>query len=121
MSGYKDIGKQFVDQFYNNFNSNVKTSYQFYNDNAYLTFNDNEYGGVNAIKNLYNSFGAIQHFITNINYQPIDNNILIIAKGYIIKSKTFNSKKEIHEYHETIVLSMMSGNWEIINHIFTSN
>ena len=121
---YNEISKKFLEVYYNFLHNNHKEIYNLYLHNSKLTYNSEEFLGIQLIKQKYNMLNLKEpkYVINNFNAQPIDNNKIIISVIGIIENKlnssilSFNISNK-NNYHETFILTY-NNNWFIQNHIF---
>jgi len=118
------VGHKFVSYYYELYDTNINLVYNFYNDDAILTFENNEYIGKDNIRNKYNllKLNKIEHKLLNINIQPVYINsihtkIMINCVGQMRENQGFNNYK-IYNYIETFILNQCNNNWCVQNHIF---
>jgi len=113
---YLTIGKQFTNEYYN---CNCHDMHNYYSQNAMLTYNDVEYDGYQAIKQLYDSLIICDTKISTVNTQPThDNKIIILVTGYSMIYNNLLCIYEVSEFTDMIILTLINTNWHICNHIF---
>jgi len=115
---YKEITKQFCNNYYNYYDNTFNKLENLYNSNSYFNFLNEEIIG---FKNLYNrikqyNIKKFTHHSINITAQPIENgDIFILVTGTIsINDSLFHNR-----FSETIILSINNNNFYINNTIFT--
>ncbi|MBY9021910.1 MAG: hypothetical protein KGD67_12710, partial [Candidatus Lokiarchaeota archaeon] len=71
---YKNIGEQFLDQYYYSYDNNWGYLYNYYLEESIFTFQDEEYVGIHKIRNKYNSLelNNPEHIIHSFNIQPVE-------------------------------------------------
>lgn len=122
---YTNISKSFIETYYNSLHSNHQNIVNLYLHNSKLTYNNEEYLGIELIKQKYNFLDLKEpkFTINNFNAQPIDNNKIIITVIGTIENKlnssilSFNISNK-NNYHETFILVNINNSWFIQNHIF---
>ena len=122
---YNNISKSFIETYYNSLHSNHRNIVNLYLHNSKLTYNNEEYLGIELIKQKYNFLDLKEpkYVINNFNSQPIDNNKIIITVIGTIENKlnssilSFNISNK-NNYHETFILVNINNSWFIQNHIF---
>eukprot|EP01104_Vermistella_antarctica_P004814 TRINITY_DN15234_c0_g1_i1.p1 TRINITY_DN15234_c0_g1~~TRINITY_DN15234_c0_g1_i1.p1 ORF type:complete len:125 (+),score=14.03 TRINITY_DN15234_c0_g1_i1:130-504(+) len=84
MGDFKTIGKQFVDFYYQTFDSNRSGLGNLYQQNSMLTFENSEVMGRDAILQKLGSlkFATCQHVVKSLNFQPTPGNgVLVLCSG----------------------------------------
>jgi len=117
---YRNIGDRFINSLYSTFTENHNNLFRYYHHEACLTFNDIESCGIISIKNTYETLNLnnVNLFVANVDYQPYDNNkIIILVRGSIIIYDNL-SISNILEFTDVVIITYNNFDWQIINQIF---
>ena len=78
MSDFTEIGTQFVNHFYQTFNSGKETLMALFSDQSMLTFEGEQFMGQQAIYDKISSFGKLTHSDLTLDIQPSANNGIVV-------------------------------------------
>lgn len=124
---YHNISTKFLEEYYRILNHDHKNLYNYYANNAKLTYNNNEYLGIEQIKQKYNDIELKEpkYVINTFNSQPFNTNSIIINVFGLIENQINNNFLSLNITHkknfiETIILSKINNNWYMQNHIFVN-
>jgi hypothetical protein len=125
-SDFRTIGTQFLTAYYNTFSTDIKALSNYYLPTALVTYMLEEYGGIEAIRNKFNTLQLQnpKHTIIKSSVQPVDENrILIMVTGTITESGqnswlVLKPEIKVTNYTETFILINENKNWFIQHHIF---
>jgi hypothetical protein len=110
---YKEIGEEFC-KYYFNMVSYYDVNH-LYHPQAFITFLEEEFIGVNAYNEKLLSIGSPKFVFNNLNgtIQPLGQNIIISINYYNnILNNNWN------KFTNTFILTQLNNNWIIINQIF---
>jgi hypothetical protein len=94
------IGQQFVQHYYNVFDTNRPNLKELYTEESMLTFEGEQFKGVAGILDKFNSFGTIQHVIKSFDAQPsVNNGILCFISGDLHIDGSENPVKFAQVFH----------------------
>ncbi|KAM7192506.1 nuclear transport factor 2 [Naviculisporaceae sp. PSN 640] len=119
MAAFQDVAKQFVDHYYNTFDTNRGALAPLYRENSMLTFQSAQVLGAGGIAEKLASlpFQKVKHEIRSFESQPTPSDgIIILVAGALLVDDEQNPLN----YAQSFQLSKdPSGNWFIFNDIFT--
>lgn len=123
---YKEIGKQFLENYYRIYYKNCKVLFNIYTQNAKLTFQNIEYLGIDRIKNKYITMNLTRpkHKIFTYDIQPIDiTKVYIVVTGSFANSiesqiTSFGNYTKVFNFIESFLIENINNKWYIRNHIF---
>lgn len=110
------IGKHFVQQYYQMFDTNRQALASIYRDDSVMLFEGSPFQGATAIvqKLMSLSFQKVEHAITTIDsVLTIDSGLLIMVVGQL---KTDNDP--IHTFSETFYLKQFGDSLFVMNSVF---
>ncbi|PAA61849.1 hypothetical protein BOX15_Mlig022657g1, partial [Macrostomum lignano] len=113
---FAQIGQQFTEAFYGTLQTNKEQLVNFYHDQAMLTYEGSQVQGKAGILEKYKSlsFQRIAAAVTNADYQPMENGVLIAVNGQL---KVDDSPQAL-AFCESFLLRNFGGNFAIVNHVF---
>ena len=127
---FRQVGKDFLTQYYNTYDTDRTKLYNYYSDIATMTFQKDELRGKSAIQGKYASLPLNKptHKVLSASYQPLGKNkIVILVTGTINYNNNSNSESWLsfeHDsnkkcnYVENFVLWHKDNKWFIQSHIF---
>ena len=85
MANFDEVGRQFVQHYYQTFDSNRQNLASLYSDQSMLTYEGEQYMGGQQIMEKYSVLPGLQHKITTLDFQPIpsDSSILVMVCGVL--------------------------------------
>lgn len=87
MANFQVVGEQFVTFYYSSFDSNRDSLRSLYNELSMLTFEGEQYRGVDSIMGKLKSlsFQTVRHQISTMDCQPSStpNGILVFVSGFL--------------------------------------
>jgi len=116
---YKELGKEFIEHFYNTITNNIKDVSHMYQQNTYITHNGVELIGFNQYIEYFKStlnIHKLEFELKKVDGQPLDKNTLLI--NIIGKVKANNDNSTITEFSETFILGTFGKNYQITRQIF---
>lgn len=118
MSNFEEVAKQFVEFYYNQFDSDRKALNSLYRDNSMLTFESSSVLGVNPIVEKLTSlpFEKVKHQVSTLDAQPtVEGGILILITGQLL----VDEEQRPMNFSQTFQLMRdASGNYFVFNDIF---
>eukprot|EP01129_Flabellula_baltica_P015085 TRINITY_DN7457_c0_g1_i1.p1 TRINITY_DN7457_c0_g1~~TRINITY_DN7457_c0_g1_i1.p1 ORF type:complete len:137 (-),score=29.14 TRINITY_DN7457_c0_g1_i1:47-403(-) len=113
MSDFASIGQQFVNHYYNVFDSNREGLRGLYSDNSMLTFEGDQIGGSSGIMEKLTGLPACQHRIVNIDCQPCPaDGVLVFVSGDLLVDE--NPLK----FSQVFNLQPANGSYYVLNDLF---
>lgn len=117
LPNWQQIGPQFVEYYYNTFDTNREGVVALYHPTALLTFEETQAQGHEQIREALTkkvTFGNIQHAITKVDCQPTpDRGIIILVTGRL---KT--DEDHPHGFSQTFYVKAEAQSFFIIHDIF---
>merc|ERR1719230_288333 len=95
-ANFKQIGEQFVQHYYQTFDSNRQQLAPLYNNESLLTFEDEQHQGApNIVQKLASlPFQKVQHQVVKCDCQPtVDGGVLIFVTGNLVVDDNQNPLK----------------------------
>ncbi|CAD7967650.1 unnamed protein product [Amoebophrya sp. A25] len=118
---FAQIGEQFVQHFYNTFDTNRMGLTQLYTNDSMLTFEGEAFQGQQKIMEKLNNlkFSKIAHKLTKVDCQPnpFNNGVMIFVTGDLKVDEDDNVLKFAEVFH----LVPHGGSFIIINDMFRLN
>lgn len=123
---YKEIGMKFLEHYYRNFDQNWRTLYTYYMNDATYTFQDEEYLGIQSIKNKYDSLNLNnpKHHVFSYDVQPIGKNkVSIMVTGSLTNTVRYNwisfgQQTKTFNFVESFLVVNVNCRWFIQSHMF---
>ncbi|CAK7206563.1 Nuclear transport factor 2 [Sporothrix eucalyptigena] len=117
MSGYEDVAKQFVEFYYNTFDSDRSQLTPLYRDNSMLTFETASVLGaagiVEKLKGL--PFQRIKHVVNVLDAQPtINDGVIVLVSGQL----QVDEEERPMNFTQVFHLAKDGGNYFVYNDIF---
>ncbi|KHO01693.1 Nuclear transport factor 2 [Metarhizium album ARSEF 1941] len=118
-NNYEDIAKQFIEIYYNTFDSERKNLATLYRDNSMLTFESASSLGANSIVEKLASlhFQKVKHQVSTLDAQPSnsDGGIIILVTGQLL----VDEEQRPMNYTQAFQLSRdAAGQYYVYNDIF---
>ncbi|KAI9164400.1 Nuclear transport factor 2 [Blastocladiella emersonii ATCC 22665] len=118
----KAVAKQFVDYYYQIFDTNRAGLRQLYREHSMMSFEGTDLQGVNAIMNKLENlpFSQIQHRVLSVDAQPSNptaGSLLIIVTGQLLT----NGESQPLFYCQTFQLIPENNSFWIYNDVFRLN
>ncbi len=125
-NNFRELGTEFLNAYYNTFTTNIKLIPTYYLPTALLTYISEEFNGIDAIRNKFNSMqlNNPKHTVLKTLCQPVDGNrVSILVIGTITETMQSNwlshkSDAKVTNYTETFLLINENKVWYIQNHMF---
>jgi hypothetical protein len=84
MTDFQSVGTQFVQHYYTTIDSNRANLATLYSQESMLSFEGEQYLGVEAIMGKLQSLPSMQHAATSFDYQPtVNNGIIAFVTGQL--------------------------------------
>lgn len=84
MTDFQSVGTQFVQHYYTTIDSNRANLATLYSQDSMLSFEGEQYLGVEAIMGKLQSLPSMQHAATSFDYQPtVNNGIIAFVTGQL--------------------------------------
>ncbi|TWU75957.1 Nuclear transport factor 2 [Metarhizium rileyi] len=119
-NNYEEIAKQFIEFYYNTFDSDRKSLASLYRDNSMLTFESaSSLGANNIVEKLAGlPFQKVKHQVSTLDAQPSnsDGGIIILVTGQLL----VDEEQRPMNYTQSFQLSRdgASGQYFVYNDIF---
>ncbi|EDR29753.1 nuclear transport factor, putative [Entamoeba dispar SAW760] len=112
------FANQFVNVFYNAFDTNKSNLANFFQQMSTLTFETNTVQGQQAVLEKIRSlpFTSTKHVISVIDAQQIPSNGVTMVLIKVIGKLSIDNENP-HTFTETFVLAQNNGNWFVLNDI----
>uniref|UniRef100_A0A7S1AI45 Nuclear transport factor 2 n=1 Tax=Noctiluca scintillans TaxID=2966 RepID=A0A7S1AI45_NOCSC len=122
-TNFVEIGTQFVQHYYQTFDSNRTGLQPLYADTSMLSWEDEQVQGVNNIVQklvTLNGIKTVRHQVKNVDCQPSPphNGILVFVTGNIFVDDNQNPLKFAQTFH---LCQSPQGNWFVQNDMFRLN
>ncbi|KAG2190670.1 hypothetical protein INT46_008260 [Mucor plumbeus] len=122
MANINEIANQFINFYYQTFDSQRQNLAQLYRENSTLTFEGNSYRGQSDIaeKLVGLPFARIQHKISTFDSQTADpsgSNILVLVTGQLLIDDESNPQM----FSQTFHLVPDNGSYYVFNDVFRLN
>ncbi|GBB87203.1 hypothetical protein RclHR1_13640007 [Rhizophagus clarus] len=120
MADLNTLANQFVQYYYNLFQTNRADLKPLYRDNSMLTFEGAQFQGVNAIIEKLTTlpFQQVAHRIATFDAQPsINNGIIVMVTGELLIDQETNAQR----FSQTFQLIPDSGTYWVLNDVFRLN
>ncbi|KAK9835868.1 hypothetical protein WJX74_009852 [Apatococcus lobatus] len=120
MANPKDVGKAFVDHYYNTFDTNRSALGGLYTAEAMLTFEGTETQGQQAIQQKLSSlpFQQCKHHVASLDVQLSNaNGIIVFATGQLLTEGESNPLKFSQVFH----LVSSNNSFALTNDLFRLN
>jgi len=118
---FNEVGQQFVQHFYQTFDTNRQGLAQLYANESMMTFEGESFMGTEKIMAKLSNlkFGKIQHKLTKVDCQPnpFNGGVMIFVTGDLKVDDDDNVLKFAQVFH----LAQANGSWVIINDMFRLN
>ncbi|UNI22688.1 Nuclear transport factor 2 [Purpureocillium takamizusanense] len=118
-SGYDDVAKQFIEFYYNTFDSDRKSLSGLYRDQSMLTFESASVQGATAIVEKLTSlpFEKVKHQVSTLDAQPgmLEGGIVILVTGQLL----VDEEQRPMNYTQAFQLARdPSGQYFVFNDVF---
>ncbi|QUC16234.1 uncharacterized protein UV8b_00475 [Ustilaginoidea virens] len=118
-NNFEDVAKQFIEFYYNTFDSDRKSLSSLYRDNSMLTFETASSLGATSIaeKLVGLPFQKVKHQVSTFNAQPSNDNggIIILVTGQLL----VDEEQRPMNYSQSFQLSRdAAGQYYVYNDIF---
>ncbi|KAG5999181.1 Nuclear transport factor 2 [Claviceps lovelessii] len=118
-SSFEDVAKQFIDFYYNTFDTDRKALAGLYRDNSMLTFEStSSLGATNITEKLSGlPFQKVKHQVSTLDAQPSNDNggIIILVTGQLL----VDEEERAMNFSQSFQLSRdTSGQYFVYNDIF---
>lgn len=91
---WQTVGEQFIQHYYNTFDTNRPELASLYAEQSMLSFEGEQFMGIQAIFNKYNSLGTIKHVLKSIDVHPtINDGIVCFVNGDLFIGEDTNGVK----------------------------
>ncbi|OJJ71897.1 hypothetical protein ASPBRDRAFT_43269 [Aspergillus brasiliensis CBS 101740] len=117
MADFQNIAQQFVQFYYQTFDSDRQQLAGLYRDNSMLTFETSSQMGVAPImeKLMGLAFQKVQHQISTLDAQPsVNGSIIVMVTGALL----VDEEARPMNYTQTFTLSPEGGSYYVFNDIF---
>jgi len=117
MTDFQAVAKQFVDFYYNTFDTNRAGLQALYRDQSMLTFETSQTLGAASIKDklVELPFQKVVHKISTLDAQPSTNNaIIVLVTGQLI----VDDQPQPMNYCQTFFLHPEGGSYFVYNDVF---
>ncbi|KAF9276475.1 Nuclear transport factor 2 [Mortierella antarctica] len=113
---YEQIGDQFVDFYYQTFDSNRAGLAPLYRDTSMLSFEGSQTAGAAAIgtKLAGLPFTSVAHRIVTKDSQPVGSDIVVLVTGQLL----IDGESNAQQFSQTFYLKNEGGNYFIQNDVF---
>ncbi|CCF47766.1 nuclear transport factor 2 [Colletotrichum higginsianum] len=115
---FEEIAKQFIEFYYNQFDSDRKGLSSLYREQSMLTFESASSLGVNSIVEKLSSlpFQKVKHQVTTLDAQPtLEGGIIILVTGQLLVDE---EQRPMNYTQAFQLLRDPSGNYFVFNDIF---
>ncbi|KAK1983418.1 nuclear transport factor 2 domain-containing protein [Colletotrichum cereale] len=115
---FEEVAKQFIEFYYNQFDSDRKGLASLYREQSMLTFESASSLGVNSIVEKLTSlpFEKVKHEVTTLDAQPtLDGGIIILVTGKLYVDEEQRPQNYTQAFQ---LLRDPSGNYFVFNDIF---
>ncbi|KAK1725250.1 uncharacterized protein BDZ83DRAFT_308443 [Colletotrichum acutatum] len=113
-NNFEEIAKQFIEFYYNQFDSDRKGLASLYREQSMLTFESASSLGVNSIVEKLTSlpFEKVKHQVTTLDSQPTtDGGIIILVTGQLLRPMNYTQAFQL-------LRDPASGSYFVFNDIF---
>lgn len=121
MANFQQVGEQFVQHYYNTFDTNRSQLGPLYNETSMMTWEGEQFQGSQAIVQKLGSlaFTKVQHQVVKCDCQPGigDNGVLIFVTGHLIVDDNQNPLK----FAQIFYLRPGNGSYYCQNDMFRLN
>ncbi|KAF9017230.1 Nuclear transport factor 2 [Podila verticillata] len=113
---FQEVADQFVDYYYQTFDSNRAGLAPLYRDTSMLSFEGSQTGGAAAIvdKIVKLPFHKVAHSISTKDAQPVGEDIVVLVTGQLITEGESNAQM----FSQTFYLKKEGGTFFIQNDVF---
>ncbi|KAF9328582.1 Nuclear transport factor 2 [Podila minutissima] len=113
---YDQIGTQFVDFYYQTFDSNRAGLASLYRDSSMLSFEGSQTAGAAPIvaKLVGLPFNSVAHRIVTKDFQPVGSDIVVLVTGQLL----IDGESNAQQFSQTFYLKNDNGNYFIQNDVF---
>ncbi|CEM14027.1 unnamed protein product [Vitrella brassicaformis CCMP3155] len=119
---FASVAMQFVQHYYNTFDTNRNGLAPLYGEASMLTFEDAQFKGVQQIMQKLNSlqFQQIRHQVIKVDSQPsVNNGILVFVTGTLMVDNEANPLKFAQVFH--LQPNAQGGGYYCFNDLFRLN
>jgi len=117
MADIESVANEFVQFYYNTFDSDRSSLRNLYRDDSYLTFETNRVAGVNSIIETLAGlrFQKVQHKISTFDAQPTpDGHIVVLVTGFLL----IDDAEHPQTFAQTFHLVPSGGTYYVMNDLF---